>query len=112
MPTLEDTLIEDTFLLIRQFDECGDAAECARLQGIIADRAERLGSLSGFVVKAMDGEPLVACLDEEQARAIQKSLLLTEGGFVTCIAEELVSLIDFVHPETKADLVARGLTTP
>lgn len=109
MPTLDEALIEDTFALIKQFDDCTEDAECARLQRLIEERAERLGLLTGYVVKAMDGEPLVACLDEEQARAIQTALLLVEGGMVTEVAEELSSLIDFVHPDAAPEAVAFGV---
>lgn len=109
MATLEESMIEDTFQLLKQFDECSSIPEAMRLEQLIMERSESIGLLVGYVLKGVDGEVLVACLNEEQARAVQQALLLVEGGMVSVLAEEPAAIIDFVHPETEPGVVALSL---
>lgn len=114
------TLLEETLNLIRELDETNDPVKVAMLEMRIADRSDDLGELRGYAVLALgprpyenpsedDGELLVACLDEEQARAIQNALLTIEGGCVTTVIPVMACIEDFVHPLTPARDVATFL---
>lgn len=112
MPTIEEALIEDTFGLIAELDQTDDADECNRLRKLIQERSDRIGELSGYVLRTVEGEELVACLDYDQAKAIQFALLMAEGGTVTTITEGMAPLIDFVHPTTLPASVALTVLDP
>jgi hypothetical protein len=95
-----DSLIEETFQLIKQLDETDDPVEAATLEARIAERSDELGSLDGFGIFDVAETLFVVCLDREQAAGIQKALLTTEGGFVAVLKEVEAPLCEFVHPET------------
>lgn len=102
---LTTELIADTFDLLKQFETTTRAEERERIALLIQDRSERLPTLQSWVVQAMDGEALCACLDEDQARKVQRALMLAPVGVMTRIVEEQSPLIDFIHPESPVEHV-------
>lgn len=105
----EGNLYEETLNLIKELDETDDPVKAALLQARIVDRSDDLGDLSGWALQAADGDLLVACLDQDQARAVQLQLLMIDGGMVTTVVELLAPIIDFVHPAQNPAMVAAML---
>ena len=106
---MEPNLIEETLNLVRELDGTDDPVKVACLQARIADRSDDIGELVGYALLTLEGEWLVCCLDETQARALQNTLLTIEGGFVTQFQTVSGSIEDFIHPETDVGTVAAVL---
>jgi hypothetical protein len=108
--TTEGNLYELALSLLKELDETEDVGRVRALQRQINGIAVELGELGGYSLTTADGNLLVMCLDEDQARALQSKLLITGTGVVTTVATAFGPIDEFIHPETNLDKIAEALT--